>query len=150
MSNHKLSIINEHGKAVPEDELQRLMLEICAAEAGNRLFDISLLFCNEIQMAKFNRLYRGKKGSTDVLSFVTAELPYQDGSTELMLLVCDIVIDINQIEKQKGHDGFQAELIRVCIHGLLHLLGYDHIRESDRIIMKDKEINYIRKYIGEC
>lgn len=134
---------------MPEAALRDMILEICDAEAGSNCLEIGVLLCEDTQMARLNRLYRGKKGSTDVLSFITAEIPGQAGKSGGMLLICDIVIDIKQIEKQKGHDGFRAELFRVCIHGVLHLLGYDHIKESDKIVMRDKEINYINKYIGD-
>jgi rRNA maturation RNase YbeY len=93
-------------------------------------------------MQKHNKTYRGHGAITDVLCFA-AEKPaascFESAQPEL---VCDIIIDINQIDRQKGHKTLDEELLDVFIHGLLHGFGYDHIRRQDQITMMEKEIYY--------
>jgi len=79
-------------------------------------------------MRALNRRHRGVDRTTDVLSFPQLEgFPFSPGTgTELML--GDIVINLHKAERQAKEYGvsFYDELKRLLIHGLLHLLGYDH------------------------
>ncbi|MDN5353712.1 MAG: putative rRNA maturation factor [Candidatus Cloacimonadota bacterium] len=96
--------------------------------------EINIVICNDHQMQYYNRKYRGKNSSTDVLSFPMdiAEIP----------VLGDIVIDIEAADRQKGENSIKIELQRLFLHGLLHLLGYDHLSKQQEKIMKDKEIRY--------
>lgn len=115
------------------------------APAGNYL--VSLLFCNDEQMQKLNRMYRGSNQVTDVLSFVQEGFDPVSSEDESLLL-CDIVIDTNYVFKQKGSNSFEAELETVLVHSFLHLLGYDHIKPKDKEIMEQKEDYYKHKIQG--
>jgi probable rRNA maturation factor len=91
-------------------------------------------------MRAMNRNYRGIDKITDVLSFSQLEdSSFQHGTTELG----DIVICLSQARRQAGERGrtLNEELVVLIIHGLLHLIGYDH--EKNRYqerIMKRKEM----------
>jgi probable rRNA maturation factor len=91
-------------------------------------------------MRVLNRLHRGIDSTTDVLSFPQlGGFPFPPGSgSELML--GDIVINLHKAERQAKEYGvpFYDELKRLLIHGLLHLLGYDHERGkgADRKMQK--------------
>ena len=76
-------------------------------------------------MRTLNRRYRRKDRTTDVLSFPFREGPYPDVSG---LALGDIVISLPAAERQarEAGDPLQRELDRLLVHGLLHLLGYDH------------------------
>lgn len=89
-------------------------------------------------MRSLNRQHRGVDRTTDVLSFPQLDgLPFPTGS-ELML--GDIVINLHKAERQAKEYGvpFYDELKRLLIHGLLHLLGYDHEqgKEAERKMQK--------------
>jgi probable rRNA maturation factor len=76
-------------------------------------------------MRTLNKQYRGKNGTTDVLSFSMLEGPFIDVRPELL---GDIAISIPVAEKQAraaGHS-LAREIELLLVHGLLHLLGYDH------------------------
>lgn len=117
---------------------------ICAAEAPDTDFQISLQLVKSEAMREFNRLYRGVNRVTDVLSFAGDAIVLDGRKTRL----CDIIIDTNQVFLQKGANTFREEFWLVLIHGLLHLTGFDHIRTADRRKMEDAEENY-RKQITE-
>ncbi|HQQ67274.1 MAG TPA: rRNA maturation RNase YbeY [Candidatus Cloacimonadota bacterium] len=117
---------------------------ICAAEAPDTDFQISLQLVTSETMKEYNRLYRGVDHNTDVLSFAGDVMVLDGRKTRL----CDIIIDTNQVFIQKGTNTFREEFWLVLIHGFLHLTGYDHIRTADRRKMEDAEENY-RKQIPE-
>lgn len=82
-------------------------------------------------MAHLNRLYLKKKGPTDVLSFPMEEPPF----------LGDVVIALDVAKKQADQkkNSLRDQCLFLIIHGLLHLLGYDHIRLKDYKVMKNKE-----------
>lgn len=96
-------------------------------------------------MRYYNRSYRGQDKATDILSFTFAladEIPVTESTNKR---ICDIIIDINQVDKQKGTNSFEQELIIVFVHGILHLMGYDHIKKADKQKMEEKASMYLSK-----
>jgi len=94
--------------------------------------EISVLFVNDTAMRRLNHLYRGIDRTTDVLSFplISEKSALHAGQ----LLLGDIVISLPQAKRQaeEYRTTFNRELARLLIHGLLHLLGYDHEKSSYR------------------
>ncbi|MDP2172522.1 MAG: rRNA maturation RNase YbeY [Candidatus Cloacimonadaceae bacterium] len=149
MSDLSINIKNESDREIDETMFESVAALICASEMPSIRFEIGILICTEELMRKHNSVYRGVKGTTDILSFVSAQMPLMADGREHIYRLCDLIIDINQIDRQKGTNSLNAELMEVYIHGLLHLCGYDHIRETDRKIMKEKELHYQNKLRGE-
>lgn len=83
------------------------------------------------KIAHLNYLYLKKKGPTDVLSFPIYH----------SLLLGDIVVatDIAKKQARQKKISLRAQCLFLIIHGLLHLLGYDHLRLKDYKVMKKKE-----------
>jgi probable rRNA maturation factor len=91
--------------------------------------DVVVALVSDGRMRALNRTYRGVDHATDVLSFPTAPTPGHDGS------LGDIVIATGVAARQAaeaGH-GLQTELRVLALHGLLHLLGYDHERDQGQM-----------------
>ncbi len=145
MNSCSLLLENDSMLDVDEFALETCVELICAEEPGNFFYEISLLLCSDQAMRRYHFKYRGSDSITDVLSFITYESPPEQENGDKATRVCDIIIDINQIDRQKGNQSFDEELRDVFIHGLLHLMGYDHIKPEDRIIMHDKEQYYRQK-----
>jgi probable rRNA maturation factor len=100
---------------------------------------ISILLTDNETIKGVNRDYRNKDCPTDVISFAYLEVEEEFESPYTTL--GDIVISLEKVEEQAqeyGH-GFNRELYYVLTHGILHLLGYDHIEEDDKIEMRKKE-----------
>lgn len=98
--------------------------------------EISFLFCDNNQIHELNRDYRYKDYPTDVLSFESGEEDF----------LGDIAISIDKVIEQAKDIGHSEtdELLRLIVHGILHLLGFDHERsEEDEKIMFDKEMQII-------
>ena len=79
---------------------------------------ITLVFLDSAQMKKINKQFRGKNKPTDVLSFA----PVEPGSLGELLFCLDV---LKKQAKEQGHS-LEHEFLYMLIHGVLHLLGYDH------------------------
>lgn len=109
---------------------------------------VNIVLTNPENIRKLNNEYRNIDKETDVLSFPMFEkyeLDERDNSNEDVL--GDIVISIERVSKQAieyGHS-FERELSYMAVHGFYHLMGYDHIDEEDKIIMRQKEENVLKE-----
>jgi probable rRNA maturation factor len=100
--------------------------------------ELSLLLTDDVEIQELNRTYRDLDKATDVLSF-----PQDEGAVNETgdTLLGDVVISVETAARQaeEHHLSFNEELILLAIHGILHLLGYDHERSpQDARIMQDK------------
>ncbi len=100
--------------------------------------DIELVAVCDKKMQELNKTYRGVDKPTDVLSFPLEKLP---GTP-----IGSIVINVDKAKRVSSElaHSFEAEFALLFLHGLLHLLGYDH--ENDNGEMREKEKNIIEKF----
>jgi probable rRNA maturation factor len=101
---------------------------------------ISLTLVNDAAIRELNRAHRGRDAATDVLSFpLDPEDASDDGDPERLL--GDVVISIDTARRQAAdYDArLQAEIYRLLIHGLLHVLGHDHEEPDERAVMTREE-----------
>ena len=84
--------------------------------------ELSIALVSDAQIRRLNKLYRNKDKPTDVLSFPIGE------KVEDWLILGDIVISVDTAKRQAKEFGYslEEELKRLLVHGLVHLLGYDH------------------------
>lgn len=105
--------------------------------------EVSLSLVTDDQIRQLNRDYRGIDRPTDVLSFALKEDNPQDPQVFGVQdnLLGDIVISVERAQCQADEYGhsFERELLYLAIHGILHLLGYDHETEEERVTMRTKE-----------
>ncbi|MBT3817415.1 MAG: rRNA maturation RNase YbeY [Candidatus Magasanikbacteria bacterium] len=92
--------------------------------------DVSVHCIGDTRMQTLNRIYRGKNKPTDVLSFALQEGMWGGESTDEL---GDIFISIPYIKRQakRMSVSYKQEFRLMLIHGVLHLLGYDHEKKSD-------------------
>ncbi len=92
--------------------------------------DLSIVIGNDALLKKLNHQYRGVNSSTDVLSFPSGEI--DPDSADLYL--GDIIISLPKAQEQAATGGHSLsdELQLLVVHGVLHLLGYDHSNSSDK------------------
>ena len=105
----------------------QLTLAAGSAPAGT---DLSIVIGDDALLERLNKKYRHIATSTDVLSFPSNEL---DPDTHTLYLG-DVVISLPRAMEQatRGGHPLQDELQLLVIHGLLHLLGYDHLEEAEK------------------
>ena len=100
--------------------------------------ELSILLTDDAGIHDLNRDYRDKDRPTDVLSFPQDEDAVNEKGDRLL---GDVVISVDTASRQAGdhHLSLQEELILLLIHGILHLMGYDHeTSRQDARIMKQK------------
>ena len=118
-------------------------IRICLLqELNDDNYEISLSFVSEAEIRKLNSDYRDKDSVTDVLSF-----PLDDDFAIQTNLLGDIIICCKRaIEQAKEYNhSIKREIVYLVVHSMFHLLGYDHIDESDRIIMRNKEKSTLKE-----
>lgn len=141
--------VEKCGGGLSEREIEALLLEACArtlAHEGVPRAEVSVVVTGDARVHELNRAYRGVDRSTDVLSFPLFEpeevqdaLRGVEGDPPVAL--GDVVISVEKAAAQGaeyGH-GIRRELAFLAVHGLLHLLGYDHERDADRAAMRARE-----------
>ena len=110
--------------------------------------DIELMVVKNDEIQALNKEHRKIDKATDVLSFPMFEkdeIPNIEGNIPDVL--GDIVISIDRVKEQAkeyGHS-FERELSYMVVHGFYHLMGYDHMKEDEKNIMRQKEENVLEK-----
>lgn len=112
--------------------------------------EVDITIVDDEEIHTLNREYRNVDRPTDVLSFALDEGEEDepeliDGPEEHLL--GDIIISVETAQRQGeefGH-GLEREIVYLAVHGLLHLLGYDHMTDEDKKIMRAKEEEALRE-----
>lgn len=115
-------------------------IEFCLAqEEAPEASEVSVSFVDNDKIHELNRDYRGIDAPTDVLSFECDGTILEDGAESLIL--GDIIVATDVIAGQCADFGnsFDQELSLMLCHGVLHLLGYDHIEDEDAELMEKRE-----------
>lgn len=137
--------IKNRQKKIPinENKIRRTVRTILD-ELGYNDFDIGLLFTTNKTIKKYNRIYRHKDIPTDILSF-----PYHGISAGKSIIPAseddknlgDIIISLEYVKKDisQWNQTLEERIPILLIHGICHLLGYDHLTDTDYKQMMKKE-----------
>lgn len=135
-------------ETVKEEHLQ-LINELLSFAADHESVtedkEISVSFVTNESIKSINKTYRNKDQVTDVLSFAMLETNEEEilikGIDEVDNMLGDIIISVERAKEQAEDFGhrYERELGFLALHGLLHILGYDHIESEDEVIMTKKQ-----------
>lgn len=132
---NKFEIINETNEEIKElEEIDKLLhFALKYQNIDNAIFNIIIV--DEKTIREINKTYRSKDSVTDVISFAL-----EDDKTFIKTdfrILGDIYICLNKAKSQaiEYNHSFLREIAFLSIHGLLHLLGYDHIEKQDEEVM---------------
>jgi len=105
-------------------------------------FEIALMGCDDARIATLNNDFRGKPTATNVLSWPASDAPPMDAGE-----LGDIAIAFETCQREAAEKGIsvQNHVTHLLIHGILHLLGYDHISDGDAEEMEALEIKALAK-----
>lgn len=120
-------------------ELERWANVVLAYE-GVGEHEVTVRFTDEVESQALNFEYRGKEKPTNVLSFPFEAPPSIEMNLLGDLVICAPVISREAKEQQKAVVNHYAHM---TVHGLLHLMGYDHIEDADAEEMESKEIEIL-------
>ena len=130
-----------------EDEVCAIAAHVLAAEGVERDVEISLSYVDEDEMHELNRQWRDIDRTTDVLSFECDSAFDEDIPVDEVLELGDIILAPEVIARQApGFGNDPADEGRLMfVHGLLHLLGYDHIEDVEAEEMEAREDALLRE-----
>ncbi len=136
----KCNVYNDQEIPINVSVIQEICGRILASEQKKAM--VNIVFVKLEKIAEYNK-YRNVDGPTDVLSF-----SYNSSDLLGEIYICPQYVKENA---KYFKVSFGEELVRVCVHGILHLLGYDHeTNESDAKKMFEKQENYVRELSGFC
>lgn len=143
---------NQEKVSIPEAleaDLTKAMNVVAELEALSPQTEVDITLVDDAAIHELNRTYRGIDRPTDVLSFALdegEEEPEVDDD-EIEHLLGDVIISAPTAVRQGeeyGH-GLEREMTYLAVHGMLHLLGYDHMEEKDKLIMRKREEEVLRR-----
>lgn len=143
---------NQEKVSIPEAleaDLTKVMNVVAELEALSPQTEVDITLVDDAAIHELNRTYRGIDRPTDVLSFALdegEEEPEVDDD-EIEHLLGDVIISAPTAVRQGeeyGH-GLEREMTYLAVHGMLHLLGYDHMEEKDKLIMRKREEEVLRR-----
>ncbi|MGM7635605.1 rRNA maturation RNase YbeY [Bacillus sp. Hm123] len=138
------------------EEARQLIIDIlnltAQKEGVNVGSEVSITLTDNERIQEINRDYRDKDQPTDVISFALEEMGEEEvaitGATDLPRILGDIIISVPRAKEQaEEYDhSFERELGFLVVHGLLHLLGYDHMTEEEEKVMFAKQREILAEY----
>jgi probable rRNA maturation factor len=124
-------------EALVERAAQSALDTVAAANKGDA---VAILLTDDAAVADLNRRFRGQPTSTNVLSFPAADSAYPHlGDVALAFGVC-------WGEAQAQGKSLTDHVTHLVVHGVLHLLGYDHVIEADAEVMEQMECEILRRF----
>ena len=97
----------------------------------NKDLTFTILLTNSVKMKSLNKKFRKKNKSTDVLSFPSASLYGLKSIRKKNFYLGDIAVSYEIVNSRSKKNNFFYEFDKVWVHGFLHLVGYDHIKNKD-------------------
>lgn len=132
--------------------VKKIVRQVFKAEGVASPFEVSLVFTNSETVRQLNRDYRGVDQPTDVLAFSMLPQKGTDSSFPLppdgFTRLGEVIISYPQAAEQAKEQGHspERELALLVIHGILHLLGYDHEEPEEESKMRERE----REFLERC
>ena len=132
-----------------EEVIERVCQEAALVYGLGPNAESSILLCHNEYIHELNKQYRDIDRPTDVLSFALNEGEEDGYDGPDTALLGDIVISLDKVQEQADEYGhsFERELAYLTIHGMLHILGYDHMEPDDKAEMR-KEEEFILTRLG--
>lgn len=139
-----ISLADEQDDPLPTEPLLQLAEAAMVAEALPASTQLAITLVDASRMAELNAEHMGKSGPTDVLSFPIEDFSNGFGDADPAgppLMLGDVVICPAEVRANAGASGvaFEDEMALMVVHGILHLLGRDHVIEAEAEAMELRE-----------
>lgn len=132
------------GNAISQNDMKKIVNEClrCAGIEANQVF-VNVSFVDDNTMIEYNKKFHGKDATTNVLSFEN-----ENKFVGANLYLGEIVLCYNKIaeEAMQFNKSFKDRLWHLFVHGILHTLGYDHIKEDERVKMEALEAEILKTF----
>ena len=140
------------GASIVEGRVMQVIKQACREVGFSAKTAVALVFISDAKMRKLNRKYRHKDKTTNVLAFAaTPHPPLSPGertSEGRVRDLGDIFISLPEAKREAKKYGWtlKYEIARLALHGFLHLLGYDHIEDTEARRMEKIESSILKFY----
>lgn len=141
-----IDFINNYGKDIKEQKIMEEFINYCILELKLKNVMFNVIIINDDEIHKLNKKYRNIDRATDVITFALED--NKEGPSLDVRVLGDVYISYDKVIKQAkdyGHSNTR-ELCFLAIHGLLHLLGYDHMNDKDEKKMFDLQKELLDNY----
>ena len=138
------NIISESNRRIPRKKIS-ILLDLITEDEDPGASAVNIIFIQNDKIKKLNKLFRGMDRPTDVLSFNIDDIKEEDSVLGEIYISTDMAEDNAQKYNRKITD----EILLLCCHGFLHLLGYNHDRDADYEKMHKREKYYLEK-MNKC
>lgn len=148
IANDKVRVIitDSQRKVKIPSGLRMLIRRACIAVLRNEKFrgnaEVSVTFVDNDEIRKLNAKFRNIDAATDVLSFPMGENgEYDINHATGAKILGDVVISMEKAQQQaeEFEHSFEREVCYLTVHSMLHLLGYDHMNDEEKAVMRMKE-----------
>lgn len=141
-----IEVINKYEKEIPELSVMHefILFSVDKLKLKNIMFNVIII--NDEEIHKLNKNYRGINRATDVITFALEDA--KDNISLSIRMLGDIYISYDKVTEQAkeyGHDN-KREICFLAVHGLLHLLGYDHMEKCDEEKMFKLQKELLEEY----
>lgn len=124
---------------------------LAALEAGDAPegeVEVGIAFSDDERVRILNRDYRGKDRPTNVLSFALTEGEEMPAPTGGPVMLGDLVLARETVLREAGEQGKapRDHTVHLIVHGVLHLLGYDHLTDADALLMERTEATVLARF----
>lgn len=146
-----IGVSNNQDRIVPTALIEELAASVLTAESLPEGTEVAFALVDEIEMAGLNEAHMGKEGPTDVLAFPLEDLvpgaPPSPGAGGPPVALGDVFICPAVVGANAAAAGvpFEDEMALMVVHGLLHLLGYDHVDDADAELMEGREAELLER-----
>jgi len=140
-----IELNNLTARKIDENFFKEVVSQVLKEEKAKKEVELSIAFVGTARMRKLNKEYRGKNRVTDILSFGGPEALPMDNNDLILgeIVLCPRVVAKNA---KRLDSSFEKEMTVCLIHGVLHLLGYDHAKgEKEAREMESKQDEYFLK-----
>ena len=150
-----VEIDSARGGEPPASWFEAVARDVLQAENVAPPYEVSIVLADEATVHEMNRRYRNVDAPTDVIAFYTEEQGEAAGRfitpADGVRRLGDVVISFEQAREQAAEEGHsvEQELALLTIHGVLHLLGYDHERDEDASRMRGRESLLLEAFKGK-
>jgi probable rRNA maturation factor len=119
-----------------------------AARRSEQSLPLTIRIVGAAESRKLNRTYRGKDKPTNVLSFPAGDVPAPEHGNGLRRELGDLAICAPVVAREAREQGKnpRAHWAHMIVHGVLHLLGYDHENDRDAEVMESREVKILSQF----
>src|ERR671919_688700 len=139
-------LADEQTDEVGLSDLHTLGQLVLREEGYSDEVEVTLIFVSESEMAAYNERFLDRTGPTDVLAFpveeLTAGVVADNDPAGPPLVLGDVIVAPSYVRRQAEEQGvsFEDEMALMVTHGILHLLGYDHVDDDEAERMEAREV----------